>query len=73
MGNTKSASQEVTDTGVVNTNVIVQEPEVKLTQDVKALLWIIAAAVIVQLLIKVYNVHRRGMKKKFSRRLATQP
>lgn len=70
MGKTQSRQLELNENGVINSNLIVQEEEYNVTKDVKIILYLILAMMVVQLVIKVYQMHRREIKKQLRRNLA---
>lgn len=67
MGTTNSKKAEVTDTGVVNSNFIVEEQSIKLPDDVRVLFYVITAALLAMLALKIKKAYRRKLKKNLTR------
>lgn len=67
MGKTNSKHSEVTDTGVVNSNFIVEEDSIKVPSDIRVLLYIITFGLLLLLVLKIQKAYRRGIKKNLSR------
>lgn len=73
MGQTKSTSQEVVDTGVVNSNFIVQQKEYNVSMDVKIMLSIITIALLILLALEICKNYGKQVKKRIQRNLVIQP
>lgn len=75
MGKSSSKHAELTDTGVVNSNFIVEQESVAVPTDVRVVLYVLVVAILVLLLMKIHKAYRKGMRKDFSRSmiLRTQP
>lgn len=67
MGKTNSKHSEVTDTGVVNSNFIVEENEVQVPLDIKILAYVAVGAIITILGLKLRKALRRSMKRNLTR------
>lgn len=67
MGKTNSKHSEVTDTGVVNSNFIVEEQSAAIPTDIRVLFYFIAAAIGALVLLKLHQIYRKGLKKNLSR------
>lgn len=67
MGKSSSKHAELTDTGVVNSNFIVEQESVAIPTDVRVVLYVLTVAILILLLIKMHKAYRKGMRKDFSR------
>lgn len=69
MGNSKSTKQDLQENGVVNSNFIVQQAEYNVTKDVKIILYLILAIMILYMIAKLFKAYRRNIKKQIRRNL----
>lgn len=70
MGQSKSTEQKVQENGVVNSNFIVQEQEYNVTKDVKIVIYLILACLLAMILMKLFRVYHKQLKKQARRNLA---
>ena len=66
----RNADQEVTDTGVVNSNFIVQEQEMTVNMEVKVLLYVITAILVVNLALKIHKMCKKSMRRRIHQDIA---
>lgn len=67
MGTTNTKHAEVTDTGVVNSNFIVEEQAIAVPKDIRVVLYFIAVSLAVVVLLKLRSAYRKKLKKSFHR------
>lgn len=73
MGANKSrqANQELTETGVVNSNFVVEETAIQCPNDLKIMFYIIFGIVVIKFVLKIYVRYTRYVKRKTLRRTAS--
>lgn len=69
MGKTNSKHAEITDSGVVNSNFIVEQEAIQAPLDIRILLYILTGAVVLLLVLKLKQMYRRTLKKDLSRNM----
>lgn len=70
MGTSSSKHAEVTDTGVVNSNFIVEQEAIAVPEDIRILLYILVAVAVLLAVLKLHKAYRRVIKKEVTRNQA---
>lgn len=67
MGKTVSKQADVTDTGVVNSNFIVNEKEITLPLDLHIAFYVVVVCIVLLTYLKARKAYRRDMKRDLGR------
>lgn len=67
MGTKNSKHGEVTDTGVVNSNFIVEEQSIEVPKDIRVVLYFIAVFLAILVFLSLRSAYRRKLKKNIHR------
>lgn len=73
MGKSASKSQQVSDTGEVNSNIYLNEGGMDIPWDIRVTFYAIAFVLLAQFLLLLRFVHRRTLKKQIRRSMAVIP
>lgn len=65
--NSKDPTQTVKENGAINSNFIVQESEYNISKDMKIVLYLILAVLVLNLIFKAYKMHKRNLMRRFRR------